>query len=90
VPRREYYHDDTAPPANSMTPTAFAAVRDDQGRVLLVRRGEIGRTIVHRDRFLEVRAHSDAELMPVTDHPCRARTVAPPAGIVGREPRRRR
>ena len=38
----EYYHDDTAPPANSMTPTAFAAVRDDNGRILLVRRGDSG------------------------------------------------
>jgi ADP-ribose pyrophosphatase YjhB (NUDIX family) len=42
VARREYYHDDAAPPANSMTPTVFAAVRDDQGRVLLVRRNDSG------------------------------------------------
>jgi ADP-ribose pyrophosphatase YjhB (NUDIX family) len=42
VARREYYHDDTAPPANSMTPTAFAAVRHDHGRILLVRRGDNG------------------------------------------------
>lgn len=42
VARLEYYHDDSAPPANSMTPTAFAAVRDDQGRILLVRRGDSG------------------------------------------------
>ena len=40
--RQEYYHDTDAPPANSMTPTAFAAVRDDQGRVLLVRRRDSG------------------------------------------------
>ena len=40
--RQEYYHDAEAPPANSMTPTAFAAVRDDQGRVLLVRRRDSG------------------------------------------------
>jgi 8-oxo-dGTP pyrophosphatase MutT (NUDIX family) len=42
VARQEYYHDTDAPPANSMTPTAFAAVRDDQGRVLLVRRRDSG------------------------------------------------
>jgi ADP-ribose pyrophosphatase YjhB (NUDIX family) len=42
VSRQEYYHDAEAPPANSMTPTAFAAVRDDQGRVLLVRRRDSG------------------------------------------------
>ena len=40
--RQEYFHDDDAPPANSMTPTAFAAVRDDHGRVLLVRRRDSG------------------------------------------------
>lgn len=40
--RTEYYHDDDAPPANSMTPTAFAAVRDDRGRLLLVRRCDSG------------------------------------------------
>ena len=42
VTRQEYFHDDDAPPANSMTPTAFAAVRDDHGRVLLVRRRDSG------------------------------------------------
>jgi 8-oxo-dGTP pyrophosphatase MutT (NUDIX family) len=42
VARTEYYHDDTAPPPNSMTPTAFAAVRDDHGRLLLVRRSDSG------------------------------------------------
>jgi 8-oxo-dGTP diphosphatase len=42
VARREYYHDTQAPPANAITPTAFAAVRDDQGRLLLVRRSDSG------------------------------------------------
>ena len=42
VDRTEYYHAADAPPANSMTPTAFAAVRDDQGRLLLVRRRDSG------------------------------------------------
>jgi ADP-ribose pyrophosphatase YjhB (NUDIX family) len=42
VARAEYYHDANTPPANSMTPTAFAAVRDEQGRVLLVRRSDSG------------------------------------------------
>jgi len=42
VARAEYYHDDAAPPANAITPTAFAAVRDDLGRVLLVRRRDSG------------------------------------------------
>jgi 8-oxo-dGTP pyrophosphatase MutT (NUDIX family) len=36
----EYYHDPAAPPANSLWPTAFAAVRDSAGRVLLVRRAD--------------------------------------------------
>src|SRR5689334_1417221 len=40
--RQEYYHDAAAPPANSLTPTAFAAVRDDLGRLLLVRRIDSG------------------------------------------------
>ena len=40
--RQEYYHDPDAPPANSLTPTAFAAVRDDAGRILLVRRADSG------------------------------------------------
>jgi 8-oxo-dGTP diphosphatase len=42
VARIEYYHDDSAPPANSLTPTAFAAVRDDRGMILLVRRSDSG------------------------------------------------
>jgi 8-oxo-dGTP pyrophosphatase MutT (NUDIX family) len=36
--RIEYYHDRTAPRVNSVAPTAFAVVRDDRGRLLLVRR----------------------------------------------------
>jgi ADP-ribose pyrophosphatase YjhB (NUDIX family) len=40
--RQEYYHDPDAPPANSLSPTAFAAVRDDEGRILLVRRADTG------------------------------------------------
>jgi ADP-ribose pyrophosphatase YjhB (NUDIX family) len=40
--RQEFYHDPDAPPANSLAPTAFAAVRDDAGRVLLVRRADTG------------------------------------------------
>jgi ADP-ribose pyrophosphatase YjhB (NUDIX family) len=42
VDREEYYHDADAPPANSMAPTAFAAVRDREGRILLVRRRDSG------------------------------------------------
>lgn len=34
----EYYHDPEAPRANSLRPTAFAAVRDPDGRILLARR----------------------------------------------------
>jgi 8-oxo-dGTP diphosphatase len=41
--RKEYYHDPAAPPATSMTPSAFAIVRDDANRVLLVRRADDGR-----------------------------------------------
>ena len=40
--RQEYYHDPDAPPANSLAPTAFAAVRDDAGCILLVRRADTG------------------------------------------------
>lgn len=36
----EYYHDPTAPLANSVRPTAFAIVRDAAGRVLLGRRAD--------------------------------------------------
>lgn len=36
----EFYHDIAAPPANSLRPTVFAAVRDPAGRVLLVRRAD--------------------------------------------------
>src|SRR3954452_5561465 len=42
VAREEYYHDPAAPRANSLAPTAFAAVRDDFGRILLVRRADTG------------------------------------------------
>jgi 8-oxo-dGTP pyrophosphatase MutT (NUDIX family) len=38
----EYYHDPSAPKANSIRPTAFAAVRDGEGRLLLVRRADTG------------------------------------------------
>jgi ADP-ribose pyrophosphatase YjhB (NUDIX family) len=37
--RVEYYNDPSAPKANSIVPAVTAAVRDDGGRVLLVRRG---------------------------------------------------
>jgi 8-oxo-dGTP diphosphatase len=40
--RHEFYHDPNAPPANSLAPTAFAAVRDEAGNVLLVRRADTG------------------------------------------------
>src|SRR5262245_19357539 len=36
----EYYHDPAAPPANSLRPTVFAAVRDPDGRILLVQRAD--------------------------------------------------
>jgi 8-oxo-dGTP pyrophosphatase MutT (NUDIX family) len=38
--RAEYYHDPLAPRANSLTPTAFAAVRDESGRLLMCRRAD--------------------------------------------------
>jgi|tagenome__1003787_1003787.scaffolds.fasta_scaffold20087132_2 ADP-ribose pyrophosphatase YjhB (NUDIX family) len=40
--RIEYFHDLSAPAPNSLAPTAFAAVRDVEGRILLVRRGDTG------------------------------------------------
>jgi ADP-ribose pyrophosphatase YjhB (NUDIX family) len=36
----EYYHDPTAPPANSLRPTVFAAVRNGDDRILLVQRAD--------------------------------------------------
>jgi 8-oxo-dGTP pyrophosphatase MutT (NUDIX family) len=41
-PRREYFHDPTAPPARSVVPAAFVAVRSPDGGVLLVRRRDSG------------------------------------------------
>ena len=38
--RAEFFHDPQAPKANSMRPTAFAAVRDSAGDLLLVRRSD--------------------------------------------------
>jgi 8-oxo-dGTP pyrophosphatase MutT (NUDIX family) len=38
--RAEFYHDPRAPVANSLRPTAFAAVRDGAGALLLVRRAD--------------------------------------------------
>lgn len=40
--RIEYYHDRAAPAISSVTPTAFAVVRDNNQRVLLVRRIDTG------------------------------------------------
>ncbi len=40
--REQYYHDPQAPSVNSLAPTAFAAVRDERGRILLVRRVDDG------------------------------------------------
>ena len=40
--RIEYFHDPSAPAPNSLAPTAFAAVRDHHGRLLLVRRTDSG------------------------------------------------
>ncbi|MFD1519117.1 NUDIX domain-containing protein [Pseudonocardia yunnanensis] len=40
--REEFFHDRSAPQANSIAPTAFAAVRDRRGRMLLVRRIDSG------------------------------------------------
>jgi ADP-ribose pyrophosphatase YjhB (NUDIX family) len=42
VPRDEYYHDPSAPEPNSLAPSAFAVVRDDADRILLVRRADNG------------------------------------------------
>jgi len=40
--RNEYYDDAEAPPANSMSPTAFVVARNRYGHVLLVRRVDSG------------------------------------------------
>lgn len=36
----EYWHDGSAPAANSLWPSGFAAVRDERGRLLLARRAD--------------------------------------------------
>ncbi|MGY1746949.1 NUDIX domain-containing protein [Blastococcus sp. SYSU D00695] len=40
--RRVYYHEEDAPAAAVVTPSAFVAVRDGEGRLLLVRRCDSG------------------------------------------------
>lgn len=40
--RRDYYHDPTAPKANSLVPGGSAVVTDDHGRVLMQRRTDSG------------------------------------------------
>ena len=40
--RIEYYHDVAAPQAQQLLPAAFAIVRDNSGRILLVRRADDG------------------------------------------------
>lgn len=42
VSRRDYWHDPAAPPPNSVPPGAGVFIRDDRGRVLLVRRADSG------------------------------------------------
>jgi 8-oxo-dGTP pyrophosphatase MutT (NUDIX family) len=42
VSRSDYWHDPSAPAANSIPPGAGAFIRDDRGRVLLVRRADSG------------------------------------------------
>ena len=41
-PRRQYFHDPSAPTPNGLLPAAFAAVRNGLGQVLLVRRADDG------------------------------------------------
>ncbi len=42
VSRDEFFHDSGAPPADVVSPSVFAAVRDELGRLLLVRRLDNG------------------------------------------------
>ncbi len=40
--RRQYFHDRSAPRPDALLPAAFGAVRDAEGRILLVRRADDG------------------------------------------------
>ncbi|MGW5380694.1 NUDIX hydrolase [Nocardia sp. NPDC003999] len=41
--RTDYFHDPTAPPANSIKVAVSALVQDDEGRILLIRRTDNGK-----------------------------------------------
>ena len=59
MPKLDYFHDQAAPPANSIVVAASAFVQDDAGRVLMIQRSdndlwaipggaqEVGESIVH-------------------------------------------
>ncbi|ABW13637.1 NUDIX hydrolase [Parafrankia sp. EAN1pec] len=42
VPKADYFQDPDAPAANSLTPVVNVAIRDDAGRLLLIRRSDDG------------------------------------------------
>lgn len=75
--RREYHNDPTAPEPNSIVPAASAIVTDDQGRILLHRRGdnefwtipggamEIGETL-SQTAVREVKEETGLDVQPVS------------------------
>lgn len=79
--RTEYYHDVAAPQAQKLLPAAFAVVRDDSGRILLVRRADDGYWELPGGRVEVGESASAAVIREVAEEAGVAITVTGLAGI---------